>query len=139
MAYKINWEGNNAIITFFDELTIYDIIESTNKTFGDSRFDRSSYQIGDFTKVKKLSIGSKAGITASIFDKSASQWNKKLKLANVTTDPDLIQEIHDYDSEMEESGWETKLFSTLEEAKKWCKSNNTNSNNKNLTVSNGIS
>jgi len=122
MPYKIQWEEKGVYIKSIGVITAKENVQINGEIYGKKNFDTIEYQISDILDAD-LSIFNEKDISIiSQLDFSASVWNKKLKVAHITKDPELIRLIKQYEKKMGESGWEFMIFDTVEKARKWVNS-----------------
>jgi hypothetical protein len=50
---------------------------------------------------------------------SQTMFNKKIRVAFVTSDPYILEQIKEYQKYMVKTDWEIRTFSNLDEAKNW--------------------
>ena len=58
-------------------------------------------------------------MSIAAIDSVASKTNKQIKIAQVTKDQDMIELVTRYDDQLEDNTYETRVFSSLEDARKW--------------------
>lgn len=83
---------------------------------GDSRFDKMNYQICDFTDVSSIDFNIKEVEIISVLDKSATHWNKTVKVAFITNDDYMKKIIQAYTKGMQETNWSFKIFDNIKDA-----------------------
>ena len=86
---------------------------------GDPRFDLIEFEIGDFTKADISQLKIEDATVVSKLEFSAMRINRKMKIANVTTDEKFTKTLQFYGELLKETCWEFKIFNNVEEAKKW--------------------
>ena len=79
-----------------------------------------NYQLWDFRHVNavkwtKLDISILAAL-----DISSSNWNKKMMIAFIATEPNIVDLYTSYVKAMKESPWSIKLFDSENNAQNWC-------------------
>lgn len=120
MGFTVKWQKRGVIVVFDGILKADDIIKANNNLYGDKRFDTMEYQIFDYRFVDGHDIDESDIGVIGILDKSASKWNRNIKSCNITSDEFGIQMIEKYAEIMNETGWETRIFTNLEDALEWC-------------------
>lgn len=88
--------GNNVIISFKGVVSFHDLDRANNMIYGDARFDLMDYAVFDFRNIDRLNLSRDEVLIISALDKSASYWNKKLKLACVADDYDTKERVISY-------------------------------------------
>jgi len=120
MPNSIEWIGSNIIVSFEGTLTAKEIMEVDDLIYGDVRFDTMKFQIFDYSKISKLEINEIESEVIGTLDKTASVWNKRLKVA-VVSDNKIINNLTDkYKKALHGSLWKVKNFTSKEEALIWC-------------------
>jgi hypothetical protein len=122
MAFDIKWLGNNVIITMTGEVDFNEIDMANGMLYGDARFEHMNYQLFDLGKVEKIKLNAKDFELIGALDKNSSTWNRKMKVAVVLKDEEMMKLIEVYKNVMKETEWEIEVFKTLEDAQKWCES-----------------
>jgi len=105
---------------FFGTLTPEDFHQANGLIYGDARFDNMIYQIADFTNVLSINLTLDKVKVISALEKSATRWNKSVKVAHVTTDPEIKNMVHAYEKEIQKTNWLCRLFENLDDATIWC-------------------
>ena len=121
MKYKIEWTHNNPMITFHGDISFQDLYPVDGKIYGDSRFEMMKYIIYNLLDANSFYLNHLDLKVISTLDKSASRWNKKIKLACVSQDNNTKKVTLEYKNLMVDSNWEIGLFDTVDEALAWCK------------------
>lgn len=122
MIYKFEWIDNNAHVTFDDAVNFNDINQADEKIFSDLRFDLMKYAIFDFSNIQKFNVTKEEAQIIGILDKSASIWNRNIRIALVSTNIELIAMSEVYKTNLIGSKWTVRIFSDFENALKWCNS-----------------
>lgn len=123
MAYNVNWEKNGVYWAFSGAFTDEDFLNCLKALFEDPRFPNIKYKIVDFTDVEIFPISSLAIQRAAVMDEKHYKNNPDLKtaiVANQTVIHGLKNQYKTY-FELESNGntWQTKIFDTIEGARKW--------------------
>lgn len=119
MKYTNTWESLGVYRKYSGLLTGKIIREAVEKVEGDHRFDTIRYVINDYLNVTDIKISEAELLAIAAIDSVASIYNKRIKIAQVTTRQDIIDLISNYDDELEDNTYETKTFSKLIDARKW--------------------
>ncbi len=97
-------------------------VEAANAEFYNSeKSDRASYQLVDTSRIEEFVISKLDFKKVAAVDVASSQVNKKMKVAVVATNPDVISNTEDYidTSRRLNSTWEIKIFSEITTARDW--------------------
>lgn len=119
MNYKFDWNQNDLLITFGEVISYEDIASADDTLFGDARFDNMEFVIYDFLPVREFTITDNNLMLTAAINMSASQWNRKLKMALVATDEGIIKAINRFIELMDKSNWDIHSFQSTEEAFDW--------------------
>lgn len=91
-----------------------------NLIYGDARFDKMDYQVFDYSEVEKMALSELDSEVIGTLDKTASVWNRRVKVA-VVSNSELVKKLTiEYEKALFGTSWEVKIFSTLNEALEWC-------------------
>lgn len=119
MDYQNVWEEEGVYRKYYGTLTGKIIREAVEKVEGDPRFDRIRYVLNDYLDNTDMNVTEYELKAIAAIDSVASISNKKIKIAQVTTRQDIIDLVTDYDSQLEENSYKTRVFSNLADARKW--------------------
>lgn len=118
MSYEIIWESHGVIKRFVGEVTDLDMMKSVIDTESDARFDDLRYTINDFLAMTGFSFGLSEIDDIAVIDKGASMTNPRIRIAVVTTSPDIVKlATHYATSPM--NAYPTKIFTSLADARAW--------------------
>lgn len=97
-------------------------MQSNFDIFGDERFDDIRYQIVNLTAVDSIEVTEKHMREVTHLDMAAARTNPRVKVA-VISNSEAATQLHIYYNKLcdEKSPWETKVFSSDEEAYAWVK------------------
>ncbi|MBI5785336.1 MAG: hypothetical protein HZA64_07770 [Rhodocyclales bacterium] len=118
MTYEVAWEGRGAVKRFFGHVTEDDMLQSVLETESDRRFDDLRYVINDFTDITGSSVTLPTIEDIAIADIGASHSNPSIRIAVVTTDPDIEALVNHY-ANSPLNAYETRIFSSMEAARVW--------------------
>jgi len=90
MSYEIIWEPHGVIKRFSGQLTDQDLVQSVIDTEGNMAFDGLRYVINDFLAIDACSASASDVEEISILDKGASMSNPRIRIAVVTTSPEVV-------------------------------------------------
>lgn len=120
MSYRINWVGNNPHIAFYGTIDTNKFLFVRNLFISDKRFDLMNYQLWDFRHVNAVKLTKEDISVLAALDISSSIWNKKMMIAFIAIEPNIIDLYTSYIRVMEESPWSIKLFDCEDDAQNWC-------------------
>lgn len=119
MTFTIQWQGKGVFITFRGIVKSQDLIDANNYLLSNADFDSLDYQVIDFSDVEDFKATSyDMGIIGSM-NNSQTLFNKKIKVAFITSDNYIKEQIKEYNKYMIKTDWEIQTFNNLKEAKKW--------------------
>ncbi len=118
MSYELNWEPRGVVKRFFGLVTSKELLNSSEKTEADLRFDDLRYVINDFLACTEFTTDPGVLEELAAIDSAAAMINPGIKIAVVTTSDTLIAVALQYaDSPL--NTFPTRIFSTLDEARAW--------------------
>ncbi|QGY43330.1 hypothetical protein GM418_06550 [Maribellus comscasis] len=120
MANEIYWKNSNIIIRFNGTVTADEIMSVNDLIYGDSRFDSMNYQIFDYSKVEKMAMNEIDSEVIGTLDKTASMWNRKLKVAVVSNNDFIDKLTQTYKKTISDTAWEVRSFPSIDDALQWC-------------------
>lgn len=119
MTFTIQWQEKGVFITFRGIVKSQDLIDANNYLLSNADFDSLDYQVVDFSDVEDFKVTSyDMGIIGSM-NNSQTLFNKKMKVAFITSDIYIKEQIKEYNKYMIKTDWEIQIFKNLQEAKKW--------------------
>ena len=119
MTFTIQWQEKGVFITFRGIVKSQDLIDANNYLLSNADFDSLDYQVIDFSDVEDFKVTSyDMGIIGSM-NNSQTLFNKKMKVAFITSDIYIKEQIKEYNKYMIKTDWEIQIFKNLQEAKKW--------------------
>lgn len=119
MKYMNTWEARGVYRKYTGLLTGSLIREAVEKVEGDERFDKIRYVLNDYLDVTKIDVSDFELNTIAAIDSVASETNKRIKIAQVATSPDIIDLVTSYDKKLQDNTYTTKVFSNVADARKW--------------------
>jgi hypothetical protein len=119
MDYQNIWEAQGVYRKYRGTLTGNIIREAVEKVEGDPRFDSIRYVLNDYLENTGMNVSEFDLKAIAAIDSVASRTNKKIKIAQVATRQDIIELVTNYDCQLEENTYETRVFSNLADARKW--------------------
>ena len=120
MAYSLSWEHGGVVKRHVGELTSEDLLSSTQEIQGSPDFDSLHWVICDMRDCTKIVADQSTleQVIASEF--GAAHSNLRLKVAVVTTSPEVRNLAEHYRNAME-GAFPVEVFSTMDEARDWVK------------------
>ena len=119
MPYRITWEERGIYIKWSGIITAEENIRLNGEIYGNKLFEKIDYQIGDLSEATPSVFSERDIQVITTLEKHASRWNKKLMVAHIAHDPELINSIKAYELKLIDTGWKFGIFDNLEEARKW--------------------
>jgi hypothetical protein len=120
MSYTITWHENNPVVTLKGHVDFEALNSANNAIIGDSRFDDMRYQIFDHRDIERYTVNDKELEMIGVFDKNSEGWNKKVRVALVISDPEVVRSVQRYVAEMSNSSWKVMIFNDFLDAEHWC-------------------
>lgn len=118
MSYEIIWARRGVIKRYFGHVTTDDLVQSVVDVEKDARFDSLRYCINDFLGITGISSSPQDIEDISALDKGASFSNPRIRIAVVTTSPEVVALATEYANSALNS-YPTKIFSSLDDANAW--------------------
>jgi len=118
MSYEIIWEPHGVIKRFSGQLTDQDLVQSVIDTEGNMAFDGLRYVINDFLAIDACSASASDVEEISILDKGASMSNPRIRIAVVTTSPEVVVLTEHY-AKSPLCAYPIRIFRSLAEARTW--------------------
>ena len=122
MAHTIKWLDNNPIITFTESPDFNEVNKVNNFFIGNVKFDLMKFQIWNFNKCSSLNLTEENINYIEYLDKSSSRWRKRLKVALISNNPQIINTCQLYIKAMKNAEWKVRLFEKEDKALNWCRS-----------------
>ena len=121
MSLSLEWSGNNTLVKITGTVTFMDLMNASNRVYGDGRFDEMNYQLIDLRELQNIEVTRDDLKIFSAIDSKSCYWNDHLKILCVTDNPDFIKMINIYKKFMENTNWEIRIFDSIDAAFDWCK------------------
>jgi len=118
MAFKLNWEAHGVVKDFSGAVTVEEIQVATLQVEASDRFDTCRYVINDFSACVSITVNHAIIKQVAAVDGAAMRTNPNIKIAVVTTMPEVIEMAEAYANSPHHS-YPTRLFSTMEAARLW--------------------
>ena len=119
MTFTIQWKKNGVFITFKGIVQSQTLIDANNYLLSNADFDSLDYQIFDFSDVEDFKATTYDMSIIGTMNNAQTIFNKKIKVAFITSDHYILEQINEYKSYMHKTDWEIRSFTNLKEAKKW--------------------
>lgn len=120
MSYIINWEENGVYCKFSGAVSGNELIQCNGDLYGDARFDDVKYELFDMLDVTELTIKPIDVKKVAGCDRAASRRirpNVKCALVAIDEHAHILSKV--YQSEISESSWEGRDFTTIKDAREW--------------------
>lgn len=114
------WLDEGIYVAMSGEISSKAMLTVNDPIVGDPRLDAIRFEIWDLTKVTSIIDEEQISSVVYYFDRETSAWSKGLKIALVISCPKIAAVFDEYHELMKNSYWETRTFSSLEDAKSWC-------------------
>lgn len=125
MPYEIVWEEKGVNLIYTGDLTGTDLIAGNIDVYKHPDFNSIEYQIIDLLGIEKYPIEAQAIRRVAELDAVAYESNPKIKTVIVANRQVAIGLTNMYKVHFEIAGkngsWETELFESLDDARKWLK------------------
>jgi len=122
MTFTIQWKKNGVFITFKGIVQSQTLIDANNYLLSNADFDSLDFQIFDFSDVEDFKATTYDMSIIGTMNNAQTIFNKKIKVAFITSDHYILEQINEYKSYMHKTDWEIQTFTNLKEAKKWADS-----------------
>ena len=118
MSFNLLWEERGAVKHFSGYVTAEEIQAATIRVEASERFDSCRYVINDFSACTGTSVNHDVIKEIAVVDGGAMWTNPHIRVAVVTTMPEIIEMAEAYASSPYHS-YPTRIFSTMQEARIW--------------------
>lgn len=119
MTFNIKWHKKGVFLKFRGIVNSQDLIDANNYLISNANFELIDYQIFDFSEIDDFQITAYDMAIIGSMDKSQSEFNKKMKVAVITTDNYVKELTREYNIFMIGTDWSSQIFNDIETAKKW--------------------
>jgi len=119
MTHSITWENKGVYRQFKGLVSGEEILESNFALQADARFTGIDYIINDFTDVTEHTITITDTNAYAVTDEIAANKKPNIKIAIVVTKKDLFDLADTYCDLMKAMKFDTKIFKTIEQARRW--------------------
>lgn len=121
MPYRTSWEPAGFLLEHSGLITGDEIDQANQCFFSDPRSDTARYQIIDCSLVTEVDISVHDMSRTAAYDLGASRSNPQIKLAFVSTHPDMTLAIEKYItvSKNLKTSWRFGIFEDIERAREW--------------------
>jgi len=119
MADRLAWESKGLVHFFSGVLTGAELLSAIEMAHADPRFDDAQYAIADFSGCTDLVVTqAESDLLSAIAGAAAKSRKETSRSAFVVSDPRLLEKFeHFIRSPLSPS--DTRIFSSLEEARRW--------------------
>lgn len=119
MAHTTDWKAEGLIRVFTGEITPDEILKSNLKIYDHPNFSAIKYIINDFTGVTSIDVEKEHTRIYASTDDIISNTKGKLLVAIVATQNEHIALAKNYQKEMKNNLFVSKIFNTIDDAQKW--------------------
>ncbi|MCP4550011.1 MAG: hypothetical protein GY835_26430 [bacterium] len=119
MPVTIEWEKRGICYSYRDTLTGSEMIDITNETYSDPRFDDIRYQLVDLLAVTGFELSIRDVERRSALDRAAARSNPNIIVAIVAYEEALAAMASLYGVEILDSPWDMRIFQDLKTAREW--------------------
>ncbi len=119
MGYKNVWEPKGVYRRYSGRVSGTTIRNAVEEIEADYRFDLIRYVINDYLAVTETDVKDIELKLIAAIDSAASTYNQRIKIAQVTTCPDVTEIVTYYANQLRDNTYKTQIFSTLEDARIW--------------------
>lgn len=120
MPFELEWEPKGVVRKYTGHLTVPEFLRSVEEVHSDWRFDSLLYSLNDFSGVEKVDVDREAVETAAAHSIGATRSNRKLVLAIVATNPDVLA-LAKLFSSPPLSSFPAEFFGSVSDARAWLK------------------
>ena len=117
MAYELAWENNGVYWKYSGKVAGNEIVDASTSIYGDPRFITLKYKFVDFLNAESVEIDKTQLALIAYQHLAAERANPYLKNA-ILIKPGLKM-AYKFADFFENSSWEVKVFTDLDEANKW--------------------
>jgi hypothetical protein len=118
MSFNILWEERGVVKHFNMQVTVEEVQVATLRVEASERFDSCRYVINDFSACTSIIVNHDVVKEIAIVDGAAMRTNPYIRVAVVTTMPEIIEMAEAYANSSYHS-YPTRIFSALQEARHW--------------------
>lgn len=119
MPYETHWENDGVRWVYTGVMSDDDVLRSNQELYEDSRFETIKYEIADLTHIARFAATAETVRKLTHMDAEQSARNANIKVAILATEALVLGIANMYALAATESPWETRVFSSEEEAREW--------------------
>ena len=119
MAYAIQWFDKVVYCRFTGSVTREDLLESNMSLYGQPAFDDLRLQVFDMLAAAEIRFSIRDVKEVAACDRAAAKINPLIRCALVARDEVALSLSEIYQKESCPSPWESRSFTSLEEAIEW--------------------
>lgn len=121
MPHKLIWEPKGVSWYYSGDVTGKEIISTSTMIYGDSRFDKLSYKLVDFSEVNTISMTNEEVAKIAFQHKAAALSNPNIKTAIVTqpVSGKMADLANNFAAFFSDSPWEVQIFTDPDQANAW--------------------
>lgn len=118
MGCELHWEARGVVKRYFGHVDSEELLAPVISTEADLRFEKLRFVINDFLEAQSVSYTPADIETIAAHDIGAASVNADIKVAVVTTLPDIIELAQHYEK-VSTQAYPMRIFSTMAEARAW--------------------
>ncbi|WP_420547563.1 hypothetical protein [Curvivirga sp.] len=119
MPYKVDFDGSGMVIIFDGSSDHLDLRKANEDCWEHPNFHKSKYQIWDMSKSSGVLISNEDALITAKFDNAAFGQFRFMKIAIITTDPDIINFTEVYQQHVDADKIQSRIFDTFSDAQRW--------------------
>lgn len=119
MSHEIHWEKKGVFVELFGKIDHQSFQAVSLELQSHSEFYDCRYIICSLLGMSEMNYNFHDIETRIHFDGALSKSNYSIKNAFVSTHEEALALASFYQSEMEDSSWESQFFTTVEDARAW--------------------
>ncbi len=121
MNHRLEWKGKLLFVRYIGVAVFDDYMEVINLATGDDRFDGLKGIIQDYLKCTHIDLTDNESKLSFYVGRVSSAYNADLKMAYVANKQNVHKHLENLIVEKKEEVWERQLFTSMESALKWVK------------------
>lgn len=121
MPLEIVWEPKGVVWKLTGDIAYWEIEAENDRLYSDERSDFIKYQLIDASEITSLDVSEQQSRQIASIDCGASHSIKSLKVAFVTSHPEVRNHFQDYIKTCTglDIGWQFAIFDGVEQAREW--------------------
>ncbi len=119
MAYQYIWKEHILYRVFTEDISGDEVLNSNLELQGDARFDDIKCLINDFSNISQFTLNVNDIDHFVAIDNASALSKKRLNIAMIATNQELLSWIYLYCAKMESSPYQCRLFDNIQSAQEW--------------------